>query len=245
MSIVHEALKKAARETSKISGKAERGYFSYSKKVCVSEQIRWTFSAVFCLVAVVLGLFYFDIFPTSVGKLAPMAHRPAEASLSVSESPQKDNAVVKVEEGLSFYRKGELPLAQVAFASAVRMDPEFAVAHNNLGFVLRAQGQLGDAEFHYEEALRIDPQYAEAVHNLGLVYDRQGQMARAMSSFRKALELDPLLAESHFQLATVLERTGNIVGARRQYQNFLKKVKGQSKKRLQPIRQHLQALQSF
>ena len=47
------------------------------------------------------------------------------------------------------------------YQEALRLKPDFAEAHNNLGNALRDQGQLAAAVAHYQEALCLKPDYAE------------------------------------------------------------------------------------
>ncbi len=50
------------------------------------------------------------------------------------------------------------------FSQALKIDPDFAEAHFNLGAVLASQGSLEEAVAHFSEALRIRPDFPEANH---------------------------------------------------------------------------------
>lgn len=52
------------------------------------------------------------------------------------------------------------------FFEAVKIKPDFAEAHYNLGALLAGQGRLGEAIRHFSEALRIRPDFAEAKYSL-------------------------------------------------------------------------------
>ena len=54
-------------------------------------------------------------------------------------------------------------------AEAVRLHPDFAEGHNNLGNALAALGRTDEAIGHYRAALEINPSYAEARSNLEAV----------------------------------------------------------------------------
>ena len=54
---------------------------------------------------------------------------------------------------------------------AVRLKPDFAIAHFNLGCALVEQGQRDEAAQHLREALRLKPNYAEARKKLESVLD--------------------------------------------------------------------------
>jgi spermidine synthase len=49
---------------------------------------------------------------------------------------------------------------------ALRIKPDFAEAHNNLGNALEQTGKVREAIGHYEQALRIKPDYSIAQNHL-------------------------------------------------------------------------------
>ena len=52
-------------------------------------------------------------------------------------------------------------------ALAIRLKPDNAEAHNNLGVSLNDQGKLDEAIAEYREAIRLKPEHVEAHNNLG------------------------------------------------------------------------------
>jgi len=62
--------------------------------------------------------------------------------------------------------------AEKEYRVAIRINPNDAEAHNNLGILLKNLKHYEEAEKEYREAIRINPNYAEAHNNLGvLLYD--------------------------------------------------------------------------
>ncbi len=53
--------------------------------------------------------------------------------------------------------EGKPDEAIVHLREALRIDPEYADGHYNLGVLLAQQGRLEEAIDHYREAVRIDP----------------------------------------------------------------------------------------
>jgi tetratricopeptide (TPR) repeat protein len=240
MSIIHEALKKAARESSSGSvGGSGIDYFGYEGTP--RRVPRWVISAGLVFLGGV-ALYYL------LRAGLPHSHssitiQPSQVVRPTATPTPTVDALAQMTEGLDFFKKGDLPKAEKAFETAVRLAPDLAVAHNNLGLVLRSEGRLKEAAIQYQEALRLNVQYAEANHNLGLVYDLMGRFDEAIAHYQRALELNPSLAESHYQLAVALERDGALDGAKREYRSFLADVKGLSSEKLEMVSQHLQDLQ--
>ena len=54
-----------------------------------------------------------------------------------------------------------------AFRDAIRLRPNFAEAHNNLGLLLTQTGETENAILAFREAIKYRPDYAEAHGNLG------------------------------------------------------------------------------
>ena len=53
------------------------------------------------------------------------------------------------------------------YEQALRIKPDYAEAHYNLGNIFLQERKLSEAIGHYEQALRSKPDYAEAHYNLG------------------------------------------------------------------------------
>ena len=53
--------------------------------------------------------------------------------------------------------KGQLDAAIACYNKAIKLDPKFARAHNNLGIALNDKGQLDEAIASYRKAIELDP----------------------------------------------------------------------------------------
>jgi tetratricopeptide (TPR) repeat protein len=85
-----------------------------------------------------------------------------------------------------------LPEAIAEFEAAVRLRPDYADAHNNLGNALaETPGRLADAIAEYKAALRIEPDHPKAHINLGDALAQTGRMAEAIAEYEAALRLRP------------------------------------------------------
>ena len=71
---------------------------------------------------------------------------------------------------------GRAAEAVSAFTAEVRIRPNSAQAHTDLGTALGIMGRRPDAIREYETALRIDPNYAQAHNKLGGVWEDLGDL---------------------------------------------------------------------
>ncbi len=102
------------------------------------------------------------------------------------------------------FTQGKNEEAEAHLAEAVRLNPDNAQAHNNLGKVLSRLGKHGAAEAHYTAAVRLNPDFAEAHNNLGLALQTRGSYQAAEGHFSEALRLDPGFAKAHYNLGISL-----------------------------------------
>ena len=94
-----------------------------------------------------------------------------------------------------------VPEALAQYQEALRLKPDFAEAHYNLGNALAAlPDRLPEALAHYEEALRLNPDNAQAQNNIAVLYARSGRFDEATAHWELALKLDPGLSEARDNL---------------------------------------------
>ncbi len=91
--------------------------------------------------------------------------------------------------------------AIAAMQTSVRLLPQDAEAHANLGTALNKMRRVDEAEKWLRHALQIDPNFAPAHSQLADNYQLQGRYADAEASFRRAIALYPgdssSIAETH------------------------------------------------
>lgn len=126
----------------------------------------------------------------------------------------------------AFARAGHTEQAIVNYQKAMRIDPQNAVVHYNLGSLLGMRGQIEQSKMHLEQAVKLDPDYAEAHSNLGNVYLMLGNVQEASASYRKALELNPGFDDTRFNLGMALLRGKQFKAAAEQFQRVVDKNPG-------------------
>jgi tetratricopeptide (TPR) repeat protein len=113
---------------------------------------------------------------------------------------------------------------------ALKIKPDFAATHNNLGSALHenalsgdgARGQdgaLDEAIEHFRKALQIKPDFTQARSNLANSLLQKGQVDKAIAQFQKILELEPTNAEAEFSLGNAfLQKKREVYEAIAHYQ---------------------------
>lgn len=85
--------------------------------------------------------------------------------------------------GTTLYGQGEHAAAMGEFQEALRQDPQFADAWNDVGEIYRDRGDMDEAVRSYRQALKLQPQHARANYNLGECYCLGGQLEQAVPYF--------------------------------------------------------------
>ena len=79
--------------------------------------------------------------------------------------------------------------AEEEYREAVRIKPDYAEAHYNLGILLSDLKRFREAERECKEAVRINPDFAEAHGNLGFLYSILEKTEEAKKELEIAKEL--------------------------------------------------------
>ena len=122
--------------------------------------------------------------------------------------------------GLALQRRLDRAIGH--YQQALQLNPNNAVAHNNLGNLLARQGSLDEAIAHYRRALRIKSDFAKAHNNLGIALARQGKAEESVFHFQQALRIEPDFAEAHNNLGLVLVQQGKPEEAIEHYRQALR-----------------------
>jgi len=86
----------------------------------------------------------------------------------------------------------------------IKLHPDFAGGHKNLGSALVMQGRVEEAKKSFRRALGISPDDAESYSNLGSVCAKQKNFEEAVEYCRKAITVKADYAEAHNNLGNAL-----------------------------------------
>ena len=131
-------------------------------------------------------------------------------------STSRLEAATRYNDGVGLQERGAVDQAMLEFQAAVRLDPNLAEAHNDLGLLLGREGRLAEAAAEFQEAVRLSPEFAKAYSNLGVVLGQQGDVAAAIAALEAAVRLDPDYADARRNLVLLRSRlAGQMARSRR------------------------------
>jgi tetratricopeptide (TPR) repeat protein len=85
---------------------------------------------------------------------------------------------------------GDSVAEQAALQQAIRIDPSFALAHNQIGYLASRDGDLATAEEHFRLAVRAAPGYADAWLSLAATLGMESKFPEALDAVGNAIKLD-------------------------------------------------------
>ena len=123
---------------------------------------------------------------------------------------ENTHSMSKIPEALDAYSKGLTPLknndyvkAIPFFEDAVRIDPKFAFAWDNLGICYRRTEQYTKAENAYKMSLALDPNGQAPLLNLPVVYVLQEKFDEAIEAYNNILTHHPGDPEAYYGIGLV------------------------------------------
>ena len=119
-----------------------------------------------------------------------------------------DAAEGLIAEGNRAEDAGRLKEACALYREALRLAPQSAKAHLNLGIALQALGDDAGAVAGYEQALALDAANAYAAYNFGKLRYERGLHAEAEGLLRQALRSKADFPEARIVLACALDAQG-------------------------------------
>ena len=98
----------------------------------------------------------------------------------------------------------------IAMEKCIKLMPQDAEAHFNMGITLKELGRLDDAIESYRQAIFLQPKYTKAYINLGNALKELERLDDAIESYRQAIFLQPNFIEAHFNMGIIYEKIGRL-----------------------------------
>jgi Flp pilus assembly protein TadD len=93
-------------------------------------------------------------------------------------------------------RAGAIDEETAILQHAVEVDPSFALAQNQLGYLASRNGDSAGAEEHFRMAVQAAPGYVQAWVSLAATLGMESRFTEAQKALTSALQLDPQNAEA-------------------------------------------------
>jgi superkiller protein 3 len=128
----------------------------------------------------------------------------AQLELEQAAAQAPDSAEIHYFLGRVYYTKNIFPLARREFEAAIKLDPTYMKAYDNLGLTLEAVGEGDAAVENWKRAIELCEQQGLVSEwpfiNLAAYYNRQNDPQQALTYSQKAVEKNPKAAEAYFQM---------------------------------------------
>lgn len=132
------------------------------------------------------------------------------------------NPILLNKTGIAYHQMLQLVPAEKYYHLAIRANPKYAEAINNLGTIYYARKSYRRALGEYKKALRFSPESASIWSNLGTGYFARKDYPHAAEAWEHALQLDPEVFESRSTQGVLLQERS--VEERAKFHYFLAKT---------------------
>ena len=169
-----------------------------------------------------------------------MARKMYREALDYYKKGADSSAVLANKCGIAYHQMLDLRNAKRWYQKAIKLNPQYAEAINNLGTVYYAEKSYRRAIDQYKKALRVN-QSASVLSNLGTGYFARKQYDDAMKSYQEALALDPNVFEHRGSQGSVVQERS--VEDRAKFEYYMAKTyakAGAFERALQYIRRSLE-----
>ena len=109
---------------------------------------------------------------------------------------------------IALQQQGKLEEAAAEYRALLKLKPDYAEAHANLGVVLARLNRYEEAAASYETALQLNPKLTPILLNLGILSYRAGQFEKAVANLEKFLATTPNHPQARQLLGIALVELG-------------------------------------
>jgi tetratricopeptide (TPR) repeat protein len=170
-----------------------------------------------------------------------MAEKRYREAAEVYQGNANGSAIMLNKTGIAYHQMLQLNMAEKYYRLALRENPKYAEATNNLGTVYYAKKSYRRAVNQYKKAIRLDEASASMWSNLGTGYFARKDYERAAKAWQQALKLNPEVFENRSTQGVLLQERSVEEHAKLHY--YLAEIyakAGMSDRALQYIRKALE-----
>ena len=107
--------------------------------------------------------------------------------------------------GIAYHHMQDFKAAKKNYEAALKKNPKFAEARNNLGALAFAQKNYRRAIQEYQRALKLSPNSATVYSNLGTALYARKKYEEALKAYQQAMALDPEVFEQRGTAGSILQ----------------------------------------
>ena len=141
-----------------------------------------------------------------------VAHMHERLKGKISEPSLKHSSIGNL--GTVYYHLKEFEKAVGALETAIKINPVYAEAYNQLGVALTESGKYDKALIALTEAIRLSSEKAVFYYNLGYLYNQLGKFKPAIDALEKSRRLAPDYFDALLNL-------GYAYGRQKEYRNAI------------------------
>jgi tetratricopeptide (TPR) repeat protein len=124
-------------------------------------------------------------------ELASGAAQKAVALYREALESTPEDALLNFKLSVALDKTGDTSGERAALEKAIQINPDMAIAHNQLGYLASRSGDSAAAEEHFRRAVAAAPAYTDAWINLAATLGMESKLAEAQKAVASALRLDP------------------------------------------------------
>jgi tetratricopeptide (TPR) repeat protein len=134
-----------------------------------------------------------------------MARKMYREAIDAYGEAAQNSAVIWNKMGIAYHQLSQLDAAKKNYEKAIKLNPHYAEAINNLGTVWYAKKSYRRAISQYNKALKYSPESASIYSNLGTALFARKKYQDAFVAYTKALSLDPEVFEHRNTYGVLLQ----------------------------------------
>lgn len=151
-----------------------------------------------------------------------MARKMYREAIDAYLAGPRNDAVLLNKTGIAYHQMMELGTAKKYYERAMKANPHYAEAINNLGTIAYAAKSYRRSVKLYRRALKYSPDSASIYSNLGTAFFARKDYKHASEAYEKAMSLDPNVFETHGTTGVLLQERS--VEERAKYHYYLAKM---------------------
>lgn len=134
-----------------------------------------------------------------------MARKMYREAAELYKQGPLDSAVIQNKIGIAYHQMMQVDIARKYYEHAMKIDPNYPEAINNLGTIYYSKKAYRHAVRLYRRALKLAPESASIYSNLGTAYFARKNYKAAAAAYQQALSLDPDVFEHRTTWGVLLQ----------------------------------------